>query len=130
MLSGEFERKLRRLNRRLHIFCGDSSRTPAGVFHEASWEEDGYEDICGIDKSFVPEHSEFNENGTMRKGGWRRVLKLLINRRLIERRTAERVFNTHLEYMPLIPRAKRKNLTDEWRKFQSKYGAFQAPWGA
>lgn len=130
MLSGDFERRLRKLNRRLHIFCGNSNTTPAGIFLENPAEEDGYEDICGIDKNYVPEHSEFNENGSLRKGGWRRVLRLLIQRRLIDRHYAEKLFNTHLEYAPRIPRAKRLNLSEQTQKFNNKYGAFQAPWGA
>jgi hypothetical protein len=122
MLSGTFERKLRKLNRKLRIFCRDNSGTPAGIF---LLTPDGYEDICGIDKNYVPEHSEFNENGTLRKGGWRRVLRLLINRRLVDRFYAEKIFNTHLEYMPLIPRARRINPEEKKREFLGKYGALE-----
>lgn len=121
MLSGEFQRKLRSLNRKLRVFCGDSSTTPAGIF---LLTPDGYEDIMGVDKNYVPEHSEFNENGSIRKGGWRRVLRLLIQRRLIDRWHAERVFNTHLEYAPRIPRVKRIDPAKKEQEFLDKYGAF------
>lgn len=124
MLSGEFERKIRKLNRNLRVYCRDNPRTPAGIF---LLQADGtVEDVCGIDKNYVPEHSEFHPDGQHKKGGWRRALRLLINRRLIERRQAERVFSTHLEYAPRIPRAKRINVEDKLKAFESKYGAWRA----
>ena len=123
MLSGEFERKLYKLNPKLRVFCSDNIYTPAGIFLLTSNGE--YEDICGIDKNYVPEHSEFNPNGTHRKGGWRRALRLLINRRLIDRWQAQRVFNTHLEYMPLVPRAKRINAREKLRQFAERHGGFE-----
>jgi uncharacterized membrane-anchored protein len=97
MLSGEFERKLRQLNRRLRVFCGDGPSRPAGVFYVLGGE---YMDVCGVDKGFVPEHSERWADGRIRKGGWRRVLKILIQRRLADRWRAERLFRTHLAYSP------------------------------
>lgn len=128
MLSGEFARKLRKLNHNLRVFCGDNPWTPAGIFllnaNSAMGQEQGYEDICGIDKNYVPEHSEWNANGTLRKGGWRRALKLLIQRRLIDRRYAEKLFSTHLGYAPLVPRAKRINAAEQLAAFKSKYGGF------
>lgn len=127
MLSGEFERKLRRLNRRLNIFCGDNPRMPAGIWMENSAEPDGYEQLCGIDKNYVPEHSEFIEDGSLEKGGWRRVLRYLINRRIVERRYAEKLFSTHLEYMPRIPRAGRIDLQAQQRRLEDKYGAYWSP---
>lgn len=123
MLAGEFERKLYKLNRSLKVFCRDNPRTPAGVFLLLSNGE--YEDICGVDKNYVPEHSEFYADGQHKKGGWRRVLRLLINRRLIDRWQAQKVFNTHLEYAPKIPRAKRINVEHQLKAFEDKYGAWR-----
>jgi len=123
MLSGEFERGLRKLNRNLRVFCRDNPRTPAGIFLLLS--NGTYEDICGVDKNYVPEHSEFNTDGTHRKGGWRRVLRLLINRRIVDRWKAQRVFKTHLEYAPRILRAKRTNAESQLRAFEDKYGAWR-----
>jgi hypothetical protein len=127
MEPGVFERKLHRLNRRLHVFCGDSATTAAGIWLENPAEPDGYEHLCGIDKNEVPEHSYFNENGSLRKGGWRRVLRYLIQRRLVDRRFAEKLFSTHLEYAPRVPRASRIDLRAQQRRLEDKYGAYWSP---
>lgn len=130
MLSGDFERRLRKLNRKLHIFCGNNPRTPAGIFIEAPWDPEGYEEICGIDKNYVPEHTEWNEDGSIRKGGWRRVLRHLIWRRFIDRKYAEKLFSTHLEYSPRVPRARRIDLQAQQKRLEEKYGAIWSPMGA
>lgn len=127
MLAGEFERRLRRLNRKLHIFCGNNPRTPAGIWLENPAEPDGYEQICGIDKQWVPEHSMWNEDGSLFKGGWRRVLRYLIQRRIIDRKYAEKVFSTHLEYSPRMPRASRIDLQAQQKRLEEKYGARWLP---
>jgi hypothetical protein len=102
MLAGEFQRKLRALNKDLRIWCGDDSSRPAGLFivQRGQGEHDNadYVEICGVDKNWVPEHVEYNANGTYHKGGWRRVLRILIQKGLVDRRHAERVFNTSLSY--------------------------------
>jgi hypothetical protein len=118
MLSGQVERNLRKLNRNVRIFCGDNPSRPAGVWYYTGNGE--YEEICGIDKNFVPEHAEFNDNGTHRKGGWRRVLKILIQKRLIDRSRAEKVFNVRLEYAPKIKRGIVYNLDEHTRKLQER----------
>lgn len=121
VLSGDFERKLRRLNKKLHIFCGENENRPAGVWLYKSNGE--YEEICGVDKNYVPEHVEYNENGTIRKGGWRRVLRLLVQRRVIDRKHAERVFGAHLPYGPAKRKPPTVNAAEQWNKFSNKYGA-------
>lgn len=90
-------------------------------------EEDGYEHLCGIDKGYVPEHSEWNEDGTLRKGGWRRVLRHLVQRRIVERKYAEKLFSTHLEYSPRMPRARRIDLQAQQKRLEDKYGAYWSP---
>lgn len=127
MLSGEFERKLRRLNRRLHVFCGNNPNLPAGVWYENAEEPDGYDHLCGIDKNYVPEHPIFREDGSLEKGGWRRVLKYLVQRRIVDRRYAEKVFSTHLEYAPRAPKARRIDLQAQQRRLEDKYGAHWSP---
>lgn len=97
MLSGEFERKLRRLNPRLHIWCGDNNHLPAGLWIMRNGE---WETVCGVDKQWVGEHTQFSPEGFIIRSGWRRVLRILIQQKLIDRRHAERVFNTHLPYNP------------------------------
>jgi len=96
MLSGDFERKLRKVNPHIRIFCSDSDYTPAGIFTVLPNGE--YQSICGVDKNMLPEHTIYNPDGSILKSGYRRALKILINRGYIDRRKAERVFSTHLEY--------------------------------
>lgn len=95
MLAGEFARKLRSLNKQLRIWCGDNDKFPASVFIVKEGE---FEQMCGCDKNWVPEHTIFDEQGFITKGGWRRVLRVLIRAGLVDRRHAERVFMTHLPY--------------------------------
>lgn len=95
MLSGDFERKLRRLNRKLRIFCGDNDQRPAGIFHVVRGE---FVEICGIDKNQVPERSILAPNGSHIKGGWRRALRILMKQGLIDRAKAEKLFRTRLHY--------------------------------
>lgn len=93
MLSGEFARKLRALNRELRIWCADNDHLPAGLFRVQHGE---YEQICSVDKQWVPEHTMFDAQGFIKKSGWRRVLGILIRQRLVDRRHAERLFGAHL----------------------------------
>lgn len=95
MLSGEFHRKLRRLNPELRIWCGDNDHRPACLYRVTV---EGFTEICGVDKQWVPEHTEFFPDGQIKKAGWRRTLRILIQNRLVNRFSAERVFNTHLPY--------------------------------
>ena len=95
MLSGEFQRKIRQLNKDLRIWCGDKDHLPAGLFRMVRGE---WETICGVDKNWVPEHTEFHPDGKIKKSGWRRVLRILIRQGLVERYRAEKVFQTHLPY--------------------------------
>lgn len=95
MLSGEFERKLRRLNSNLRIFCGDNDSLPAGVFTVKAGE---YQEICAVDKNYIPEYSIRTQEGRYVKSGYRRVLKILIEQGYIDRREAEKEFSLSLEY--------------------------------
>lgn len=108
MLAGDFDRKLRRLNRNLRIFCGDNDARPAGIFRVVRGE---YREICGIDKHIIPEWSVIAPHGAHIKGGWRRTLKILINEGLIERQQAERLFRTRLHYKR--PQKKRRDVNPE-----------------
>lgn len=95
-MPGEFERRLLKLSKgKIRIFCGDDNTKPAGVFYVERGE---YTDLCAVDKNNVPERTERWADGRIRKGGWRRVLRILIQRKLVDRKAAERLFNTHLEY--------------------------------
>jgi hypothetical protein len=95
MLSGEFERKLRRLNCNIRIFCGNDDSKPAGIYTVRQGE---YEQICGIDKNYIPEYPIRDINGAYIKSGFRRAIKILINKGYIDRKEAEKEFRLSFEY--------------------------------
>lgn len=89
MLASTFQKNLKKLSPKLRIYCGDDKTKPAGIYHIVRGE---YEEICGIEKNFVPEYSEYNLYGKMVKGGWRRALKILLQMKLIDRRRSYKYF--------------------------------------
>jgi hypothetical protein len=89
MLASTFQKNLKKLNPSLKIYCGDNKHLPAGIYHIVAGE---YEEICGVEKNEVPEYSEYNSFGKMIKGGWRRVLQILIAKKLIDRRRSYAYF--------------------------------------
>lgn len=96
MEPGVFLRKLQSLNRELRIFCGDEDNRPAGLWLHHNGD---YIEICGVDKNAVPEHCEYHPvTGRIRKSGWRRVLKILLEKGLVNKREAQKTFNTRLDY--------------------------------
>jgi hypothetical protein len=108
MLSGDFQRKLKKLNRNLHIYCGNDDRRPAGLYWSKyqmgieSNPEDHVE-ICGVDKNYLPELPIVDENNHLVKGGWRRVLVMLIARKLVDKRKAESLFSTGFDKAVMTP---------------------------
>ena len=98
MLAGEFQRNLRRCTTKLRIFCGDNNERPAGIYKVNHLGE--YEEVCGIDKNYVPELTTQREDGLILKGGWRRAMNILIKAKLVEKRIAEKVFNTRFDFKP------------------------------
>ena len=96
MLSGDFERKLKKLNPRLKIFCGDDRYKPAGLYYVVGNE---YVQICGVDKNYIPEYTIWDDKGHIIKAGWRRAISQLLQRHLVNREKVMKVFNTRLEGM-------------------------------
>lgn len=78
------------MNPQLKIWCGNDDTKPAGLYYVKQGE---YTEICGVDKGDIPERMIYNPNGTIKKSGWRRTLKILIKRHMIDKRKAEKVFN-------------------------------------
>lgn len=93
MTLGEFSRKLRKLNKNLRIFAKDTGK-PAGInlLFDGEWVN-----ICSIDKNDIPMLPIRDKDGRYIKGGWRRALRSLIDRRLIDRKAAERIFRSGLD---------------------------------
>jgi len=95
MLAGDFLRKIRKLNRNLNIYATDDRRFTANIYHVVNGD---YQAICGVDKNYLAEHTVRGSNGVILHGGWRRALKILISKGFIDRRKAEKAFNTRLPY--------------------------------
>lgn len=94
MLSGDFLRKLKKLNKNLTVFCGDDDTKPAGLYLMFYGEPIH---ICGVDRNFVDEFPHTDEKGHIVHSGWRRVLNILIAKRLIDKHEAEKVFRTGIK---------------------------------
>jgi hypothetical protein len=96
MLSGDFQLKLRRLNPKLRIFCGEDVSKPAGICHKT--QEGDYDAVCGIDKNWIPSFPIRNtETGKFIKGGWVRAVSILCDLRLIDRYASYKEFG-HWDY--------------------------------
>jgi hypothetical protein len=58
--------------------------------------------ICSVDKNWLPEYiMQDPETGEILKGGWRRVLRVLADKKLIDRKQADRVFGKHIVWRTL-----------------------------
>lgn len=112
MLLGELMRKLKRLNRHLRVYAKDSPYA-AGIYVVKNGE---FEHICGVDKGDVPEHMQRWTNGLIRKSGWRRVLRILIQNRYVDRFAAQRLFNTHFNYVPLKRTRIEADKLEKWKQ--------------
>lgn len=95
MLSGDFQRKLQKLNKNLRIFSTDNKSRTANIYHVVRGE---YQPICGVDKNYLGERTVKGERGVILHGGWRRALKILIGQGFIDRREAEKEFRATLPY--------------------------------
>ncbi len=108
MLAGDFQRKLKKLNKNLHIYCGDDNNRPASLYwskYNMGFENNpaDHVEICGVDKNFIPEMPVADEFNHIVKGGWRRVLLMLVARNLVDKRAAEKEFRTGLDRAVLMP---------------------------
>lgn len=89
MLASDFQKKIKRLNPRLRIYCGDNPDRPAGLYIVRNGE---YEELCGVDKNYINEWPTYDKYGKMIRGGWHRVLQLLIGKKLISREYSYKLF--------------------------------------
>ena len=89
MLSGDFIRKLKKLNRNLRIWCGNDDSKPAGLYYVDNNE---YIPVCSIDKNEIPRYTIANEHNKIIKSGWQRTIRILIHHGLTTRKEAEKVF--------------------------------------
>lgn len=94
MFPGDFQAKLRKLNKNLFILCGNDDSKPAGLYLKF-YDEPIH--ICGVDRNDIPEFTISDSKGHIIKAGWRRTLNILISKRLIDKKEAQNLFRTELK---------------------------------
>lgn len=94
MLSSDFQKNLKKLNKNLRIIPNPNDSFPAGLYLHYM---DELVHICGVDSNFVPEMTEADSKGHIVKAGWRRTLNILIGKGLIDKYQAQRVFKTEIK---------------------------------
>lgn len=77
--TGAFYRQIKVLNPKLRICSFDGSDKLAGLYYV---DREGYQDICGVDKQYVPEYTEWDSAGHIVKSGWRRVFMTLLQMKM------------------------------------------------
>lgn len=80
MTTGDFARRLRVLNPKLRVCAFENSNKLAGLYFIDKTGE--WFDICGVDKGYVPEYTEWDSAGHIVKSGWRRVYFMLVQLKL------------------------------------------------
>lgn len=101
MTLRELERRLRSLNKNISIYATANESRPAGVWAMVPTYEGGeYQEMCGVEKYDVQEFPSYSPQGKMLKGGWHRVLTMLVGKGLIKRHESYKYFghwDTHRE---------------------------------
>lgn len=116
MLSGDFQRKIKKLNPHLRIFCGNDDSRPATLYFSKfnvglnGEEETDYVEVCAVDKNYLPEFPIVDDTNHIVKGGWRRAVNILIHKGLVDKRKADKVFGTRFDN-PI--RLKTRDASDE-----------------
>lgn len=82
LTTSAFYQVVRKLNPNFRVACGNDESRLAGLY---LLKEGGVhaEDICGVDKSYVPAYATFDVGGHIIKSGWRRVIHILLAHRYI-----------------------------------------------
>lgn len=99
MIFSIFEQKLRKLNPRLKIFkTHDSLKGPWGLYLVSKFGG-SIDHVCGVSSSngAIYELTERRWDGYILRQGWRRVLKILISKKLVDKRKTESLFSTSFE---------------------------------
>lgn len=99
MIYGIFKQKLKKLNPNLRIFenCPADQR-PWGLYLVKKQGME-IEHICGVNPigGMIYELTERRWDGYILRQGWRRVLKILIAKKLVDKRKVEQVFSTSFD---------------------------------
>lgn len=87
--AGDFARKLKKLNSKLRIYAGNDDSKPAGLWMYYQGE---VRELIGVDKNYLHEWPTYTRHGKMVRGGWNRVIKMLVETKLVDRRTSYKHF--------------------------------------
>lgn len=93
MLIGSFQSNVKRLNKNIR-FLASGSNKPISL---CLVKGDEIEHICGTDRNETPEFPIYDKQGHIVKSGWRRVLMILLQKKLISKPKAEILFSTVLD---------------------------------
>lgn len=99
MIYDTFKQKLRKLNPRLKIFeTHEAEKGPWGLY-ELSPMGTSIEHICGVSvrNGIIYENTERRWDGYILRQGWRRIIKILISKKLVDRHKAAKVFSTSFD---------------------------------
>lgn len=117
MLPGTFYRNLQKCNKNIRIYPSETLDTPSGLYVIRKGE---LHHVCGVDNRDIPERHYSDFIGHIIKRGWRVTMQILIAKRHIRQKDAERVFGTRFSKdtsQPTIILGKKKNdLTEEIQK--------------
>ena len=105
MYGGEFQKCLKQLNPKLRICCLETNRA-AGIYYIDPQE--GYIQVCGVDKGWVPVATTVDEVGHILKSGWYRVVTILLSQGLTTPEKVRKVWPNF--FLSRIPKA-------EWYNF-------------
>lgn len=118
LLSGEFERILRRLNPDLRVYCGNDGHRPAGLYLVKNGQ---IEELGGVDKNFVPDQTILDKTGRIVKKGWRAVVLNLVSRRLVRYADAVRALpELRVRVQPTIQEKEDREIDKAVRHFKER----------
>lgn len=106
MYPGEFYRCIKQLNPHLHICALNQSSHAAGLYFIDPRE--GWIQVCGVDKEWVPVATTVDEVGHILKSGWVRVVNILLAQGLTTRAKVQKVWPNF--FLSRIPKAEFHNV--------------------
>lgn len=106
MYSGDFYRAVKHLNSKLRICSLDNSPHAAGLYYVD--EREGWIQVCGVDKGYLPVATTVDEVGHILKSGWVRVVRILLAQGLTTPARVQQVWPNF--FLSRVPRAEFQNV--------------------
>lgn len=114
MSTGSFYRCLRSLNSKLRVCSLEGSNHAAGLYFVDPKE--GWTNVCGVDKEWVPVTTTVDGVGHILKSGWVRVVRILLARGLTTRAKVQKVWPNF--FLSRIPATEFSNADPIFQKIQ------------